>query len=429
MKNFIYCLCTIVFIFYSQNNYSQKLYLIQGQSFLDEIDEEGKDLHPLFLYSLDGDSLLIMNELLINNSYIKNIRMYFTYKKIVICYSRILNDTLSFEIIDFNNNLLISHHNVYSKEYMCNSNYVINKTSELNIIVKQVSRDFKKRQLIGINFENHIVKNYIDADMQYYIGDGCQGVGVEDIFRSQQTEKLFLKADYDKDSNLFYYLKPITEFDKRHLFSMPNVEDLKAIDMDFVLPTLKYGQYLIKINTNEFIIMYGKVREYNGRFCKKQYLIYDKNKNKWISKDFKGSYPTLRAFGEWLAGAVVDDIRDLPKNINELQITGKKYRIQERTKLGSPADLRFKEMLMYPYGILYIYNYKTQKYIEFEAIENDERQGDSEILLVQDEIVYYRINDKIYKAQIINGENLGESVLLVQDERVPYIHCAFISGN
>ncbi len=55
--------------------------------------------------------------------------------------------------------------------------------------------------------------------------------------------------------------------------------------------------------------------------------------------------------------------------------------------------------------------------------------GDSEVLLVQDDIVYYRVNDKIFKAPIIKGETLGEAKLLIQDERVPDIHWAFISKN
>ena len=69
-----------------------------------------------------------------------------------------------------------------------------------------------------------------------------------------------------------------------------------------------------------------------------------------------------------------------------------------------------------------MYNIDSKTTINWET-----GYGDSEILLVQNELVYYRVNDKIYKVPIINGEKLGESELLIHDERVPDIHWAFLS--
>jgi hypothetical protein len=78
---------------------------------------------------------------------------------------------------------------------------------------------------------------------------------------------------------------------------------------------------------------------------------------------------------------------------------------------------------LYRPGILYLFNTDTEKYIEWST-----GQGDSEILLVQDETVYYRVFDRIYKAPIVDGERLGESELLVEDSQVvPSIHWAFTS--
>ena len=79
---------------------------------------------------------------------------------------------------------------------------------------------------------------------------------------------------------------------------------------------------------------------------------------------------------------------------------------------------------IYRPGILYLFNTYTEKYIEWHT----GGQGDSEILLVQDETVYYRVFDKIYKANIVDGERLGQPELLVKDSQVvPYIHWAFTS--
>lgn len=427
MKNLVKLLFLILFVFLSQRGISQNLYFIQGQNFLNDVDEEGKDLHPVYLYLRVNDSLLQIKELSINNSYIENIRMYYSYKKMIIYYSPFLSDSVKFEIIDFDKKLSIFQKDFKNDEYMFNKNYVIKKGSELYIIVKQVSRDYESRKLIGVNIYNHTIENFSDSDMKHYIGEGCQGLGVENFLQSDESEKLFIKAEYDNKGEIFYYLKSITDFDKKYPFPMPNIQGLKTLDKDFVVPTSKYGQYQIKINTDDYMIIYGKVKEYDGNTCKKQYLIYDKLNDKWIEHYFKGSYPTLRAYGEWLTGAIVDNVRNLPENKKELSISGKQYRVQERTQWGSSADLRFNELLMYPYGILFLYNYKSNVYVEWEALENGERQADSEILYVESNSVIYRVNNKIYSVEIINGEKLGQPDLLIQDERVPYIHWAFIS--
>ena len=70
---------------------------------------------------------------------------------------------------------------------------------------------------------------------------------------------------------------------------------------------------------------------------------------------------------------------------------------------------------------MYLDNIHSKEYIEWNT-----GQGDSEILLVQNRMVYYRINDKIYKASIIGEDKLGKPDLLIQDERVPDIHWAFL---
>lgn len=164
-----------------------------------------------------------------------------------------------------------------------------------------------------------------------------------------------------------------------------------------------------------------------------QLYIYDKAKVNWFSFKIKGSNNSVRGYGTWLAGSVVSDDEQIiydeqgreKETIEFNRVSpGKENRRQKGTSTGTPFDFRTDFSKLYYPGILYLLNVPTRKYIEWNT-----GQGDSEILLVQDELVYYRVNDKIYKSSIVEGKELGKPELLIQDERVPDIHWAFISGN
>ena len=75
---------------------------------------------------------------------------------------------------------------------------------------------------------------------------------------------------------------------------------------------------------------------------------------------------------------------------------------------------------MYFPGILFLYDIRTGKKYTIET-----NQGDSEILLVEEGIMYYRVNDRILKAKI-GKESIGEPELVVEGEIVPDIHWAFM---
>jgi hypothetical protein len=155
--------------------------------------------------------------------------------------------------------------------------------------------------------------------------------------------------------------------------------------------------------------------------------LYHKPENKWFDVEFKGNAPVIMTYGHWLAGMVQDSY------------DGKRY-FPNKTSPGRAVRdslyMRYENILKewtfdewmhgrYRPGILFLLNVDTQKYIEWST-----NQGDSEILLVQDEIVYYRVFDEIYKAQIVDGARLGASELLVRDRFVvPFIHWAYISSN
>lgn len=138
-----------------------------------------------------------------------------------------------------------------------------------------------------------------------------------------------------------------------------------------------------------------------------------------------GNQTGVCSFNHWLAGSIAEanpeeSFRSSP---------GKVYRKQYVDTYGPGFDVMARVLALYYPGRLFLYHMPTRNYIEWKTLENGESQGDSEILLVEEEMVYYRINDKIFQAPIINNKELGKSKLLVQDERVRDIHWAFFSGG
>lgn len=134
--------------------------------------------------------------------------------------------------------------------------------------------------------------------------------------------------------------------------------------------------------------------------------------NNWKEKIIDGTLPRIRGFSDWLSGYVGDNSESL---INK-SLPGSSLWKDRATGL-SPA-IRYEGM--YAPGILYFYNPSTNIYFELNI-----KQADSEVVLIQDHKVIYRVYDELYEAELLNGKELGKSELLLEDDRVPDIHWAF----
>ena len=73
----------------------------------------------------------------------------------------------------------------------------------------------------------------------------------------------------------------------------------------------------------------------------------------------------------------------------------------------------------YP-GVLHLYDAATEKSYSINT-----RQGDSEILLVENSTVYYRVSNRLYSAPILDT-GIGPAKLLATDELIRDAHWAFI---
>lgn len=263
------------------------------------------------------------------------------------------------------------------------------------------------------------------ADFNYYRSEGYNGIGLDDVFSriySNFTEKIELRRELIDGDTLL-----VTSMGKAP-FHLPHYEQL--IDLDCTKRNLssKYGRILFMINTDKMIVMPAKGEMVKDGFIRYNFL-YNKKKEQWQSVGLPSAFHTLHAFGNWLAGHVVF-VRKAGREqrINKgIEISGKKYRRQDTTIWGMNADTRFNIQEIFPTGKLFIYHIDTEQYIEWDAKQNGENQADSEILLIENEKIYYRVNDALYVRDIIDGKSLGERTLLVQEETVPYVHWLFFA--
>jgi hypothetical protein len=143
------------------------------------------------------------------------------------------------------------------------------------------------------------------------------------------------------------------------------------------------------------------------------YHVFEKMSGRWHQAVFPSAHAMVRAFdGPWLAGYAVER--------SEVPSPGRESRRREMTETGTPFDWRADTMRYYQPGILFVYNAKNRTKYQWET-----GQGDSEVLLVADDTVYYRVNRSIYSARI-GAERLEDHTLLVEDDVVPDIHWAFL---
>jgi hypothetical protein len=152
---------------------------------------------------------------------------------------------------------------------------------------------------------------------------------------------------------------------------------------------------------------------------------------KWRTYQVPGLQPRVKLIGRWIMGAAVSKPR-LPNigserpawNGNDSPGADERRRYQQhypppdRYHNGrQPTD----EVFGFGYlpGVLFLIDTGTGRYHELRT-----GQGDSEILLVHNGNVYYRVNDSLLAAPLENG-SIGPSRLLIRDPAIPDVHWAF----
>lgn len=186
-----------------------------------------------------------------------------------------------------------------------------------------------------------------------------------------------------------------------------------------------YGGRVI-INNPHVIVMY--FFEFNDKTI--TYRIFDKEKQEWsilTMPTVERGKLLMNNYGQWLVGCNrvknENGIGKIP--LDESRMPGINLWKKERTKY-SPSILYLTESYerFNAQGYLYLYNYKTKAYIEWNT-----GQADSEILLVKNDVVFYRKYDEIHKVKIIKGKELGQDEVILKNKNVPSIHWAFLKED
>ena len=160
----------------------------------------------------------------------------------------------------------------------------------------------------------------------------------------------------------------------------------------------------------------------NGKH--KEFLVFNIQAEVWSALNIEGDKSRIQSYGEWISASNVLSNEDA-----QTVSPGAKYRKQEPNSYGPGFDIMTKVLQLYYPGELSLYHVPTQQKVSWKTFENGEPQGDSEVLLVKNNKVYYRINNVIYKAPIISYQKLGEPEILIEGDRVSSIHWAFFSKN
>jgi hypothetical protein len=150
--------------------------------------------------------------------------------------------------------------------------------------------------------------------------------------------------------------------------------------------------------------------------CTSTLYLRNASSKAWKSVQVPGREPRIKMIDSWLIGAAVCEGfgRESP-GAAERRRYEQNYpsnrRREVRSTLGNQYDY-------YP-GVLFLIDAASGRYSEIRT-----GQGDSEILLVREQTIYYRVNDAIFAAPI-EGQSIGAPILLVRHDAIPDVHWAF----
>ena len=195
--------------------------------------------------------------------------------------------------------------------------------------------------------------------------------------------------------------------------------DAFKVSLDWQLPSqlnLKDGARYSQLINNRSIRVINTFDSFNAAI--QEFFVFDKKRKQWISFKLKHK-GLLKGFGVWIATEQQtekfnrnDDLHNLLKNkVRSTKVKHKHYLE------------RFAEWDIDKTGLLHIINPIEDIHIKFDA-----KHPDSEVILIENNQVIYRVADKIYSAKI-KDKQLVEHQLLVQSDIVPAIHWAFFGGK
>lgn len=153
-------------------------------------------------------------------------------------------------------------------------------------------------------------------------------------------------------------------------------------------------------------------------------LIHDYQENTWEYIKLPGDYTIISSYGNWLYGMTRNFWnRDREIEKDSFNLLSSRYGRKYTGKYGEIPQ-RWQGFT----GMHYLYHIPSKKLVEWNA-----RDRDSEILTIQDGLIYYRVYDEIRKVPL-NEEKLEitwkeEKVTAKDKDIIPHVHHIFWAGK
>jgi len=162
----------------------------------------------------------------------------------------------------------------------------------------------------------------------------------------------------------------------------------------------------------------------DSKQSKLTYFVQDKVNKIWHSETIKGDRLRVRAFGDWIvAEETYSKFKDNEKYNQLIQdnLKASSNRVFGKTRFEAypPYLMRTKSLNINQTGVMHLTNVKKNIRLQIKTSDPD-----SEVLLVKDGKVIYRVGDEIMQADI-SGNSIKNTKLLIKDNIVPSIHWVF----
>ena len=395
MKNYFLFLFVFL-IFISSNQAMDSLYLVSGHPWNSEEQFESA------LWKFEQDSLKKFCQLSTSEETLLNLKLYIEKKY----FSLMKKETWHQEGHPYDSLLIF---NIETLK-LCRKSIDINKfhfAYLFNNFLIPISDNVNKIAIDLINIDKPV--------KLFYIGVNTNNMNIDSL-ELNMFQNVFLTGYIGGEVVGSDYILSYSRKEDGYLEILVTGDRSKRPCFPYELPEKfrfeTYARQLICVNNNNYFLVSGNERYGINKLGSVPLFIYDKKNKKWIEKIITGTLPRIRGFSDWLCGYIGDDSKSL---LNK-PLPGSSL-WQDRATGLSPA-IRYEGM--YAPGILYFYNPSTGVYFELET-----KQADSEVVLIQNEKVIYRVYDELYEAKLVNGKKLAAVKLLLKDDRVPDIHWAF----
>ncbi len=171
----------------------------------------------------------------------------------------------------------------------------------------------------------------------------------------------------------------------------------------------------VYINNDYFLLLTGKPLQPTSPHTTTS-VIYNKISREIFPFTIPCDYPVMHGFNEWITGMTAN----YATQKNYKPSIGQDSRKNKQTVTGLLFDYKTEKNSQIFDGKLFLFNTTTKNYIEI-----DTKQGDSEILLINQNKVYYRVFDEIFEGYIGNAqiENVKK---VIKHPLIEDVHWAFI---